>query len=197
MVRWVICLPAKSPETPQNRLNRTPTNNPTFRRTTGRLRPVCSGVPAGKPGSTSVAPLFPLVDRPQRMDVAQSNPTGGLGNTPSVRRGFATERSGSPFSRRDRSFPALRPCPGDGLGRGRQPDQPTTRRSRTLVAAFVPVCPSAPPGRTRRLGHCLAANPLRSRGVLLAARSPSSGLLPADDSQVPSYQPGSHRKFPS
>ena len=196
MVGWVVCLAAKPPETPQNRLEK-PLQEPVLSRNLSAAPSRLSGVPAGKPGSKSGAPLFPFVDRPQRMDVAQPNLTGGLGYTPSVRRGFATERSGLPFSRRDRSLPALRPCPGDGRGCGRQPDQPTTRRSRTLVAAFVPVCPSAPPGRTRRLGHCLAASPPRSRGVLLAARSPSSGLLLADYGQAPSYQPGSHRKFPS
>ena len=126
----------------------------------GRLRraPLAQASVPGRPGA-SLAPLFPLVDRPQCMDVAQSNLTGGLGYTPSVRRGFAAERSGSPFSRRDRSFPALRPCPGDGLG---HPRGPTSRQS-SITNARRCFRPCVSPGTTRKGpdGPATALQPVR------------------------------------
>jgi hypothetical protein len=122
------------------------------------------------------------------MDVAHCNPPTDPGHTPAVRRGHAAERSGWARSRRHRSFPALRPSPGVG-GAGRPLVPPTgVHRSRTLVAAFVAVRLPAPPGWTRRRGHCLAAPPL-APATPTCGPLPSRGLLPVDRRPGPEAPP--------
>ncbi len=65
------------------------------------------------------APLFPQVDRTQCMDVAQSNLSATPEYTSGVCRGYTTERTESPRTKRFQSFSALRPYPG--ISRGRIP----------------------------------------------------------------------------